>query len=84
VTEEVRKLAEKVKEQAALLQKAAALSNNGVFEEMREGEARRNNIDLFRMREASGAAFKDGEKGCENMFKALKTDIKAENIKFCT
>lgn len=88
VTEEVNKLVAKVKEQSVLVEKAAMSSNEGVFEELREREARRNNVVLHGMREAgddtTGMDRRDWDiRNCENMFRALRTNVTAENIKFC-
>jgi hypothetical protein len=88
VQEEVSKLAERVSKQEKKVEEVAAVSGQDVFAELREREARKTNVVMYGIGEAPkeriGHERWDWDmKSCNNLFTALKLDVKMEGIKFC-
>ncbi len=88
VESEVEKLTEKVEKQAKLLEKMSVSGDGGVYEELREREARRSNVVMFGMVEAASEVMGRGRwdwdiKSCANLFAALRVELTADSIKFC-
>ena len=85
----VEKMDEKMKGRDDKVEKRIQKGEENVFEEMREREARRANVVMYKVKEledekATGRERIDWDKKmCRKIFSAMELEMKEEDVKFC-
>jgi hypothetical protein len=89
VEDKVKEVSRKLEERDDKMEKVVKQTEFNIYEELKERDNRKTNLIIYGVGELSdtGCTGKDrldwDKKSCDNIFRALELDVKAEDLKFC-